>query len=167
MKELPDIIDYNLKILFIGFNPGVKSAELGHHYAGQSNNFWKLLYESGLTPYKLKPEEDKLLLSFGYGSTNIIDRSSKSASELSEQEFVEGSVKLKELLRGYKPKVACYVGLGIYKYFSGNKDISCGIQVSSAIEGIIDYVCSSTSGLNRIPYSEQLDCLKSLKSIAG
>lgn len=165
MKNLPDIIDYNLKVLFIGFNPGMKSAEVGHHYAGASNNFWKLLYESGITPYRLKAEEDSKLLESGYGSTNIIRRPTRSASELKKQEFVEGSLLLKEVLQRYKPQIACYVGKGIYKMFKGVKSVDCGRQEVSVVEGVVDYVCSSPSGLNRESYSNQLACFIRLKTV--
>lgn len=165
MKELSDIIDYNLKILFVGFNPGLKSAEIGHHYAGNSNNFWKLLFESGLTPYKFKSEEDIKLLDLGYGSTNLADRPTKSASELTRREFEEGSKNLMEILSEYRPRIACYLGLGVYRFFASKKVVGCGIQESSVINGVIDYVCSSPSGLNRIPYKEQLECFKYLKKL--
>ena len=167
MDYLPDIIDYNLRVLFIGFNPGLKSAEVGHHYAGSSNNFWKLLYESSLTPYKLKPEQDFELLKMGYGSTNIIKRPTRSASELVLAEFREGSIVLKNLLEKFQPVFACYVGIGVYKMLTGSKNIKSGLQNGSVINGIFDYVCSSPSGLNRIPYKEQLECFIGLKNLAS
>jgi len=49
---LPNLIKPDLKILFVGINPGTRSAEVGHHFAGRSNRFWKFLFESGLTPIK-------------------------------------------------------------------------------------------------------------------
>jgi double-stranded uracil-DNA glycosylase len=164
MGELQDIVDYNLKIIFIGFNPGMRSAQTGHHYAGHSNNFWKLLYDSGLTPYKIRPEEDFTLLKFGYGSTNIAARPTASANELSPKDFREGAVILRELLEKYKPRVACYVGIGVYKAFSGLKAVQCGFQTPDIVDGVLDYVCSSPSGLNRKPYREQLECFGSLNA---
>lgn len=47
-RPLPDHLRPGLRILFVGINPGVRSAQTGHHFAGHSNRFWKLLYESGL-----------------------------------------------------------------------------------------------------------------------
>lgn len=165
MKLLPDIIDYHLKVLFIGFNPGMRSAEKGHHYAGYSNNFWKLLYESGITPYKFRPEEDAKLLELGCGSTNIVARPTKGISEIRTAEFREGAVTLRSTLMEYRPKIACYVGIGVYKIFTGRKDVPCGMQNESAVEGIMDYVCTSPSGLNRTPYAEQLYCFQGLKCL--
>jgi TDG/mug DNA glycosylase family protein len=165
MTGLRDIIDFNLQILFIGYNPGLKSAATGHHYAGSSNNFWKLLLDSGITPYRFKPEEDSRLLELGIGSTNIIERPTKSASELTREEFRSGREKLKLLLSAYKPKIACYVGLGVYKEFSGCKPVKCGLQAVNMVEGVLDYVCPSPSGLNRMPYSKQLECFRGLNEL--
>lgn len=165
MSFLVDIIDYKLKVLFIGYNPSLTSAKVGHHYAGKNNFFWKLLNDADFTPYKFKAEEDEKLLSLGIGSVNIVDRPTKASAELTKKDFAEGSEKLKYLLDKYKPQVACYLGIGVYKSFSGRKDIHCGRQQESVISGIIDYVCSNPSGLNRIPYIEQLICFKNLKEL--
>jgi len=56
--SLPDRLAPDLKILFVGINPGLRSASLGHHYAGHSNRFWKLLYEANLVPEPLTYRED-------------------------------------------------------------------------------------------------------------
>ncbi|OPZ94596.1 MAG: G/U mismatch-specific DNA glycosylase [Firmicutes bacterium ADurb.Bin419] len=165
---LPDLISDNLDILFVGYNPGTLSAATGHHYANKSNRFWKLLYESGLTPYKLSPEEDIRLLDFGYGSTNIVSRTTKSAKDITSSEFREGSAILKELIQRITPKIVCFVGIGVYRAFASyirripesTLKVQTGIQEKSLIDEITDYVCSNPSGLNVIPYSEQLECFK-------
>jgi TDG/mug DNA glycosylase family protein len=164
-EALKDILDYNLKIVFIGYNPGLKTSQTGHHYAGTSNRFWKLLFESGMTPYKFRPEEDRKLLELGYGSTNIVSRPTRSAAEITKKEFKEGAVILKDVLKKYRPQIAAYMGIGVYKIFSGKKDIKSGLQEESVVPGTIDYVCSSPSGLNRTPYSEQLECFRGLKKL--
>ena len=164
--HLPDIVDYNLKILFVGFNPGLRSAETGHHYAGPSNNFWKLLFESGLTPYRLRPEEDVRLTGMGYGSVNIVDRPTRSASEIKAAEYRRGSEKLTGILAEYKPKIACYLGIGVYRALTNMKDLTPGLQEHSVVKGTLDFVCTSPSGLNRMPYGEQLKCFKELKALA-
>lgn len=172
-KALPDIIDYNLKLLFVGFNPGLYSAQVGHHYAGKSNRFWKLLYESDLTPQLIAPQEDRLLLRYGMGSVNIIDRPSKSSSELTTAEFRDGAASLKALIQEYRPKTVCYMGIGIYRAFASNilsipksrLTVTTGLQEINLIPGCIDYVCSNPSGLNTIPYADQLECLKGINRL--
>ncbi|MFW6022530.1 MAG: mismatch-specific DNA-glycosylase [Halanaerobiaceae bacterium] len=165
LTELPDYLDYNMKIIFIGFNPGIKSAKSGHHYAGRSNRFWKLLYESDLTPYKFTPEEDEKLPELGYGLTNIVMRPSRKASNLSKEEYLTGRKLLKEKLEKYRPKFACYTGIGVYKNFSGKRNFSRGLQENNVIKGVKDFVISSPSGLNRTPYQEQLVRYKKLKML--
>ena len=63
-----------MRVLFVGINPGVRSAITGHHFAGFSNRFWKLLYESGLVPESITAEDDGRLTEWGYGITNIVSR---------------------------------------------------------------------------------------------
>lgn len=172
-KPLPDIIDNNLNILFIGFNPGILSAELGHHYAHKSNRFWRLLYESGLTPIRFSPEDDRKLLDLKYGSTNIVDRATKSADKIDKGELIEGVVNLNKMIKEIKPKIACYVGIGVYRSFAsgilkispGKIIIETGLQPKSIINGTLDYVCSNPSGLNTIAYQEQLRCFKELRKL--
>ncbi len=161
-KPLPDIIAENLDILFVGFNPGLQSAVQRHHYAGKSNRFWRFLYEAGLTPVQLKPQEDRKLLDYGYGSTNIVDRETRSAEEIRDEEYEAGREQLKQLMLKYKPKFACYVGIGVYKKFSCKKDVVTGLQEDSVVEGIRDYVCSSSSGLNSKPMEEQIACFRGM-----
>lgn len=162
-KPLRDIISPGLKILFIGYNPGLRSAEKGHHYAGTSNRFWDMLYKSGLTPEKLHYTRDVDLLTYGYGSTNIVDRPSKSADELTRAEYLEGRENLRKALELYRPKIACYVGIGVYKQFSGKKTALWGLQPDQTIGGIIDFVAPSTSGLNRMPINQQVEIYRELR----
>lgn len=164
-QPLPDIIDYGLKVVFIGFNPGLRSAKLGHHYAGRSNRFWSFLYKSGLTPELIPAEEDQRLLDYGYGSINIVDRPSKGAADLSKEEFLEGRKVLREKLAYYQPKVACYMGIGVYREFAQIKKVKRGLQQQSMVSGVLDFVISSPSGLNRTPIEEQLERYQELKEM--
>lgn len=172
-KPLPDILAYRLDILFVGYNPGIQSAAMRHHYAHKSNRFWKLLYESGLTPNKFEAVEDRKLLDLNFGSTNIVDRPSKAESDLKSYELKEGAQKLYKLIKEIKPKIACYIGIGVYRAFASNildlplskLKIKTGKQESRIVEDSIDFVCSSSSGLNTIPYDEQLKCFISLKRL--
>lgn len=156
MQQVPDIIAPNLNILFIGFNPGKRSAETGHHFAGHSNKFWKLLAAAGLTPYQFTPEEDGKLLALGMGITNIVERPSRTAAELSKAEYQAGRIILKEKLEHYRPRLACYAGMGVYRELTGKKDIACGLQPDSVAAGVADFVVPSPSGLTRILFKDQL-----------
>lgn len=164
-QPLRDIIQPDLKVLFVGYNPGLRSAEKGHHYAGISNRFWDILFKSGLTREKLNYVRDMELTDYGYGSTNIVDRPSKSAEELTNEEYKLGRIQLSKKLEKYRPAVACYVGKGVYQSFTGRRNIEWGLQADQAIEGITDFVAPSTSGLNRMPIIQQIEIYTRLKSI--
>lgn len=167
MQEVPDIIRPGLTILFIGFNPGARSAVTGHHFAGYSNRFWKLLQASGLTPRQFRPEEDGELPAFGCGITNIVPRPTRAAAEITREEYRQGRTVLLDKLVRYRPRIACYAGIGVYKEFSGGKDIACGRQPQAVAPGIIDFVVPSPSGLNRTPFAEQLRYYEELRLLAA
>jgi double-stranded uracil-DNA glycosylase len=165
MEPIPDHIVNGLDILFVGFNPSIRSSETGHHYANPHNRFWKILFEAGLTPKKLAPSEDYQLLEYGYGLTNIVERPTKAADEITREEYKEGSEKLKMKIQHFKPFVTCYVGKGVYQEFSGRKKIVWGKQPLAVIPGTIDFVAPSSSGLVRMKLNDVVEIYKQLNSI--
>src|SRR5258707_12868290 len=88
--RLKDRIGRDVRILFVGINPGVRSAITGHHFAGYSNRFWKLLFESGLLPERVTYEDDDRLTEWGYGITNLIARPTPGINDLRPAEYLEG-----------------------------------------------------------------------------
>lgn len=116
LAPLVDILEPNLICVFVGTNPGIGTAVAGHAYAHPSNLFWKLLHSSGLTDRRLKPEEDRSLPAlYCMGNTNIVERPSKDAAELSKEEMAAGTAKLDEKFLKYKPEAVCIVGKGIWE----------------------------------------------------
>jgi mismatch-specific thymine-DNA glycosylase len=116
LSPLVDILEPNLICVFVGTNPGVQTAAAGHAYAHPSNLFWKLLHSSGLTDRRLKPEEDRSLPAvYCMGNTNIVERPSKDAAELSKEETAAGTAKLDAKFLEYKPEAVCIVGKGIWE----------------------------------------------------
>src|SRR4051794_28321398 len=105
MNPISDHLKEELSILFVGFNPSIRSSELGHHYANPNNRFWKILYEAGLTERKFEAAEDFMLLDYGYGFTNIVQRPTKAADEITKEEYKEGREILKRKIEHYQPKV--------------------------------------------------------------
>ncbi len=162
---IPNLIQHDLKVLFVGINPGLRSAAVKHHFASRSNRFWKLLWESGLTPVKLSGELDQQMLDYGYGITNMVSRSTATAAEITKREFEEGSRRLRLFLHKYHPRIVAFLGKDIYRYFSNNKKCNWGVQPVATIEGIIDFLVPNPSGLNRMPIPEQLEQYKELKRV--
>lgn len=116
LPKLVDIMEPNLIGVFVGFNPGVRTATAGHAYAHPSNMFWKLLHSSGITDVRLRPEQDvDLPRLYSMGNTNIVDRPSKDAGELSKQEMAAGTPILEEKVRAFRPEAVCIVGKSIWQ----------------------------------------------------
>jgi len=164
-SELPDLLKPDLKILFVGINPGTRSAEVGHHFAGRSNRFWKFLFESGLTPIKYDGFHDYELLDLGYGITNIAPRTTATAAELTPAELKEGALVLLEKIKESKPRIAAYLGKVVYQYLSARKDFGWGCQEPALISEVIDFVLPNPSGLNRMPIPEQLEKYRELRRV--
>lgn len=162
---LRDVIRPGLRVLFIGYNPSLRSADLGHHYAGRSNRFWELLFRSGLTPVKLIPAEDERLLELDFGLTNIVHRPTKEAAEITVQEYAMGREMLRQVLEHYRPLVACYVGKGVYQAFSGCRKVDWGLQPKSQVSGVVDFVAPSSSGLNRMKLDRQIAIYRQLNEL--
>ena len=104
-----------MKVLFVGINPGVRSAQTGHHFAGHSNRFWKLLYESRLVPEPITFEDDDRLPEFGYGITNIVPRPSPGMNDLRPVEYQDGARVLMAKIHRYQPGIVALVGVTVYR----------------------------------------------------
>ncbi|MBM7691233.1 TDG/mug DNA glycosylase family protein [Peribacillus deserti] len=154
MDSILDHIKKDLKILFVGFNPSIRSGESGHHYANPNNRFWKILYQSGLTDQIYRTYEDYKLLEIGYGFTNIVSRPTKAADEITKDEYQAGREELMRKIRQYKPKIVCFVGKGVYQEYSKRKVVSWGFQDQSIVPGVTDFVAPSSSGLVRMKLDE-------------
>src|SRR3954464_9134891 len=90
LPPLRDRVRPPVRVLFVGINPGVRSAQTGHHFAGPSNRFWKLLYESRLVPEPMTFEDDVRLPQFGFGVTNLVARPSSGIDDLDPGEYLAG-----------------------------------------------------------------------------
>lgn len=165
MESIPDHIKEDLQVLFIGFNPSIRSGETGHHYANPTNRFWTILQLSGLTERKYSSEEDYKLLDLGYGLTNIVARPTKNAAELTKAEYEAGRKALIQKISRYKPKIACFVGKGVYEQFSKQKNIPWGEQQRSVVPETIDFVAPSSSGLVRMKIVEIAAIYRELKEL--
>jgi double-stranded uracil-DNA glycosylase len=113
--RLRDRIAPGLKVLFVGINPGVRSALTGHHFAGFSNRFWKLLAESRLVPEPITYKDDARLVEWGYGVTNLVARPSPGIDDLKPSEYVEGWTVLERKIKRHRPRVVALVGVTLYR----------------------------------------------------
>ncbi|WP_223700473.1 G/U mismatch-specific DNA glycosylase [Sutcliffiella deserti] len=150
MEPIYDHIKKHLDILFVGFNPSIRSGETGHHYANPNNRFWKILYMAGITPRKYAPTEDSKLIDLNYGLTNIVSRPTVGAADITREEYEFGRKQLKKKIEMYQPKIVCFVGKGVYQEYSGHKKVQWGVQDQPVVSNVIDFVAPSSSGLVRM-----------------
>ncbi|MCD1260979.1 mismatch-specific DNA-glycosylase [Paenibacillus athensensis] len=162
LAPITDHLRPGLAILFIGYNPSIRSGETGHHYANPSNRFYRILHGCGLTPRLYKPQEDGDLLALGYGFTNIVARPTATAAEITPTEYAEGREILRGKIAAYRPRVACFVGKGVYEQYSGRRGMGWGAQPDPLVPGVVEYVCPSSSGLVRMKLDEMTDIYRGL-----
>jgi double-stranded uracil-DNA glycosylase len=146
-RTVPDVIARDLKVLFCGINPGLYSAYTGHHFARPGNRFWPTLYAAGFTDQLLSPYEEQLLLDRGYGITNVVDRASAAADELSAAEFVEGGNRLRARVRRYGPRYLAVLGVGAFRVAFDQPKAVLGLQGETIGEAKV-WVLPNPSGLN-------------------
>jgi double-stranded uracil-DNA glycosylase len=167
---LRDRIRPPVRVLFVGINPGIRSAQIGHHFAGHSNRFWKLLFESGLVPEPIRSEDDDRLPDWGYGITNLIPRATPGIDTLAPQEYVLGERALRRKVRRIKPPVVAFVGVTLYRVVFGvpsSTPIVCGLQ-RERFEGARVFVLPNPSGRNaNFSYAEMLASFRALASLIG
>ncbi|WP_222598223.1 G/U mismatch-specific DNA glycosylase [Lentzea tibetensis] len=147
LTGIPDVIAPGLDVLFCGINPGLMSAQTGHHFARPGNRFWPALHLSGFTPRQLHPSEQNELLDLGLGITNVVARPSAKADELSNDELRAGGVDLTERVAKYAPKVVAVVGVTAYRTAFTRKKAQVGPQDDLMASARV-WVLPNPSGLN-------------------
>ena len=146
-KLLADVIAPNLRVLFVGINPGLYSAAVGHNFGRPGNRFWPTLARSGFTPRQLTPFEEQELLEHGLGITNLVARATARADELSCAELQSGAVSLARKVRKFRPRVVAMLGVSAYRVALQKPKAQLGMQ-TEAFAGARLWVLPNPSGLN-------------------
>lgn len=144
MRTLPDYLRSGMRLLIVGCNPGDRSARVGHYYAGRANEFWSLLYKSGVAPELLAHRDDKRLIEFGIGLTNLVKRPTRAVEELEREDFAEGRILLAQKLQEYAPQVVAFDGKTAYENFSQRR-CKLGLQ-KERLYGAQVFVLPATNG---------------------
>ena len=162
--SLPDIVRPPVRVLFVGINPGIRSAVIGHHFAGYSNRFWKLLYDAALVPEPLRAEDDHRLPEWGFGITNLIARPTPGIDTLTPPEYAAGERVLRRKVRRWKPGVVAFVGVTLYRAVFGTRAaVACGFQ-AERFEGARVVVLPNPSGRNaNFSYAEMVAAFRTLR----
>jgi TDG/mug DNA glycosylase family protein len=178
--RLKDRIRPGVRVLFVGINPGVRSARTGHHFAGFSNRFWKLLFESGLVPERITCADDRRLPEWGFGITNLIARPSPGIDDLRPAEYIDGWAALERKIHRCRPAIVALVGVTLYRRLlpllgpspdraprPAPRAIALGPQ-PARIHGARVFVLPNPSGRNaNFSYAEMLEAFRRLKQEAG
>lgn len=150
----------------MGINPGIRSAAVGHHFAGPSNRFWKLLYESSLVPEPVTWSDDDRLLEWGFGITNLVARATPGIGDLHASELLTGRRALAAKVRRYRPALVALVGVTIYRALFPQLARGAGVPLGEApamLGGARVFVLPNPSGRNaNYSYLEMLDAFRRL-----
>jgi double-stranded uracil-DNA glycosylase len=147
-RRLEDRIGDRPRILFVGINPSLRSAQVGHHFAGPGNPFWRLLFAAGLVPEPLGYADDGRLPALGLALTNIVPRATRAASELTSAEYAGGRRALARKIARARPAVVAFVGVTVYRrYFGPTASGGSGPKPERIGEARV-FVVPNPSGLN-------------------
>lgn len=168
--SLLDYLQPGLDILFVGINPGLKSAAVGHHFAGHSNRFWKLLFDSRLVDEPLTYREDSRLLEWRLGITNMISRASAGIDVLNPAEYRSGLTALERKIRRYQPRTIALLGVTIFRMLfpegSGPGPLDLG-PTKTRLAGVPVFLLPNPSGRNaHYSYQTMLSAFRSLRKTA-
>jgi len=147
VPQLRDIGGPGLDVLFVGINPSLRSAAVGHHFARPGNRFWPTLCAAGFTPRLLAPEEDGLLPSFGVGVVNIVSRPTRAASELTVAELRAGAAALEATVCDWAPRLVAPLGVVAYRTAFARPHAVMDLQ-AQRVSGRPVWVLPNPSGLN-------------------
>lgn len=146
-KTVPDVIGPGLKVLFCGINPGLYSGAVGHHFARPGNRFWAALFASGFTDQLLSPFADQDLTQYGLGVTNMVERATATADQLSTEELIEGGRRLSAKVLECGPKFLAPLGVSAYRIAFNRPKAGLGLQDEFIGESRI-WLLPNPSGLN-------------------
>ena len=145
---LRDILTGRPRVLFVGINPSLRSEQVGHHFAGPGNPFWRLLHEARIVPVPLSHMEDERLAEFRQALTNLCARATRSPADLRADEMERGRKALARKIGRVRPEVVAFVGITIYRvFFCKGASGGAGLK-PERISGASVFVLPNPSGLN-------------------
>jgi TDG/mug DNA glycosylase family protein len=163
MKTLPDYLRKGMKLVIVGCNPSESSVRAGHYYAGRGNPFWPLLYDSGVVPEPFDYPDDRRIIEFGIGLTDLVKRPTKTIEELGREDFAEGRFVLSRKLEEFVPRVVAFNGKLPYEQFAQRK-CKYGVQ-KELLYGARVYVLPTTIELNSRNRGERLKHFRKLADL--
>jgi TDG/mug DNA glycosylase family protein len=163
---IPDLVGPNLRVLFVGINPGRLSGETGLHFARSGNRFWRLLHAGGFTDHVFAPSEQHMLPTLGIGITNVVERVTAAASELGNDELHAGAHRLERMVGAWQPRVVAVLGLQAYRTAFRRPKAVIGLQ-PDLLSGVPVWLLPNPSGLQaRYQLPEMSDLFRQVHDAA-
>ena len=154
----------------MGINPGMRSDAINHHFAGYSNRFWKLLYESRIVPELIRAEDDDRLPEWGLGITNLVARATPGIDTLRPGEYIAGAKILRRKVKRHKPAIVALVGVTVFRNLfelKASVPVKLGMQ-RLLLEGSRVFVLPNPSGRNaNFTHREMLGAFRALRRATG
>ena len=163
MKTLQDHLRKGMKLVIVGCNPSESSVRVGHYYSGRNNLFWPVLHKSGVIPEPLEYKDDRRIIEFGIGLTDLVKRPTHGVEELTREDFAEGRIVLSQKLEEFGPRVIAFNGKVVYEQFAQRK-CKFGLQ-KELLYGARVYVLPSSSGANANAQKERLQHFRKLAQL--
>jgi double-stranded uracil-DNA glycosylase len=151
--SLPDLVGTGLKLLFVGINPGLWTAATQTHFAHPGNRFYPALRLAGIVDRDLdrgEPMSDQdraYLIERGIGITNLVNRATARADELSPTELRAGRTRLEDFVALHNPAVVAVAGVTAYRTAFADPKAKLGEQ-TDWLAGAQVWVVPNPSGLN-------------------
>lgn len=169
-RTVPDLLPEDLRLLFVGINPGLWTAATGAHFARPGNRFYPALYRAGITDFQIEPSagytqaDIAQLVDQGIGISNICSRATARADELTKDELRNGAARLHALVEDRRPPVVAVLGITAFRVAFEQPKASLGRQ-ESPWKGVEFHVAPNPSGLNA--HSSLDDLAHAYRSIAA
>ncbi|MDQ1122554.1 mismatch-specific DNA-glycosylase [Microbacterium trichothecenolyticum] len=150
---IPDLVEPGVRLLFVGINPGLWTAATGTPFARPGNRFWPALVEAGILPRlpryaePLSASDRRMIFDAGVGVSNLVERATARADELTRDELRAGAVALVERVAQLRPRAVAVVGLTAYRQGFARPKAAAGRQPESLAE-VPTWVLPNPSGLN-------------------
>ena len=144
----PDILAKGLDVVFCGVNPASTAAASGHNFSNANNRFWLVLNLAGFTDVRLQPQDERRLLEYRCGITAVVRRPTKSADEVSPDEFRKAGQEFELKMRRYAPRSIAFLGKRAISVLIGTSDVPWG-SLPARYAGALAWILPNPSGRNR------------------
>jgi TDG/mug DNA glycosylase family protein len=152
-RSVPDLIGDDVRLLFVGINPGLWTAAAQAHFAKRGNRFYPALYLAGLSVRQIDASEGMALEDAtdlrerGIGITNLVNKATARADELTTPDLEKGALELRAKVALLRPRVVVMLGLTAYREAFGQPRAATGWQSERMADADL-LLAGNPSGLN-------------------